>query len=549
MRLNIDPMRYFSILMITVFGHFWVANAQSDALSMLVSVHYDRAQLKHALHDLQRRYAVQFSYSSDHVPLSHRVNVHRERTPLGEVLDDLFAETHVAYAPIGNQIVLKNDPGKPILDPWQKPSEEMSYERPDIEILPIGSRELTPIENPVNEDEVKDQSVVLSSSDETLLIRKMSVSFLDSLHTGLPEDTRFYQASIFPPFGTNGFESDRLTNLYSVNLLAGMSGGVKGTEWSLLLNTTEGDVRGLQVAGTANVAEGDMRGTQLSGGINLVFGKALGRQISGAVSIAGEMSGTQLSLVTNMASREFRGNQISGLFNFAGGTGAPGSLQLAGLGNFSAEKTAWQIAAGWNYAREVSQSQIGLINAAGRVEGSQWGLINLADTVGGVTFGMLNLIWRGYNHFEIATSETLWANAALKLGSRSFYNVFYSGIRWGKDLDTHIWGLGYGVGTNVGLARRFDLNLELLSIHLSKGRSIVHGVNLLNQFRFTFDWRIRRHFGLFAGGTLNLMTSTVTDPETGNVGYDIAPYLWYHATSQSGTEFQGWLGFVAGVRF
>ncbi|MBK7406656.1 MAG: STN domain-containing protein [Saprospirales bacterium] len=543
-------MRYFSILMITIFGHVLMAHAQPEDLSRLVRCPIRPHAAKARVNDLQRRYAVQFSYSSDHIPLTHRVNVHRERTPLREVLDDLFAETHVAYSPIGKQIVLKYDPNKPIRDPWEKSSGKMDYQRPEIEVLPIGSRELTPIEVRVDEQTVKNQSIVLSQPDETVLSRRVARSFLDSLNTGLPKNKRFFQASVFPPFGTNGFESGDLTNLYSVNLLAGMSGGVEGTEWSLLLNITEGgDVKGLQASGLSNVVEGNMRGVQLSGGLNITMGIARGRQFGGVANGARQMSGAQLAFVTNVTGEELRGKQLAGVFNFAGGIGAPGSTQIGGVGNFSTGKVAWQVATTWNFAREVSKAQVGAFNVAGRVDGSQWGLINMADTVGGATIGMLNLVRRGYNHLELAASETLWGSAALKLGSRPFYNVFYYGMRWGDNPDRHIWGLGYGVGTNIGLGRRFDLNLEALSIHLGKGRHLIHGLNLLNQVRLTLDWRLAKHFSLFAGGTLNLMTSTVVDPETGKTGYELAPYTWYETTSKSGTIFQGWAGFLTGVRF
>lgn len=527
-------MRNLLILLIAILGYASWANAQPEDLSRLVSVQYDQMLLKHALNDLQRRYAVQFSYSSDHIPLSHRVNVHRENAPLREVLDELFAETHVVYSPIGKQIVLKNDPRKPIRDPWSDPSGKMKYERPEIEILPIGSRELAPIEINLDEQVVKDQSVVLTRQDETVFSRRTSRSFLDSLNTGMPEGKRIFQASVFPPFGTNGDESGKFTNIYSVNLLAGYSGGVEGSEWSLLINTTEGDMKGFQASGFSNVVEGDMRGMQLCGGFNLALGVARGWQISGVVNGAGGMTGNQLAFVTNVAKKELRGTQIAGVFNVAGGIGAPGSTQISALGNYSHGKAG---------------SQLGVINIAGKVERSQWGLINFADTVGGATVGMLNLVRHGYNRFELAGSESLWTSAALKLGSRSFYNVFYSGWRWGENADTHIWGLGYGIGTNMRLGRRIDLNLEALSIHLSKGKRLVHGLNLLNQVRLTLDIRLARHFSLFAGGTLNLMTSTVKDPETGNTGYDIAPYTWYDATSQSGAIFKGWAGPLAGIRF
>jgi len=474
------------ILLIFLWQTPGFAAGPSD-LTRPVSVHYNRVQLKTALKDLERRYDLRFSYSSDHIPVDQRVSVHRENTPLGVVLDDLFAETRVVYALIGKQIVLKIDPNKPVRDPWAPVPQETGYRSPEVQILPIGSIELSPIEKPLDDSAVKNQSVVLRPEDQTAIERWSASDLLDLMNTGMPQGKRFFQASVFPPFGTNGWESSRLVNLYSVNLLVGLSGGVEGSEWSLLLNTTEGDVRGMQVSGLANVAEGGLSGTQLSGGLNVAMGTANGRQLAGLVNVAGQMTGTQAALLVNITREEFRGRQI--------------------------------------------------------------GLVNMADTVSGVSFGLLNLVRRGYNRVEIGAGEALWANLSLKLGPRSFYNVLHSGFRWGDNIDGHIWGLGYGFGTAIRLSRRFTLNLEGVSIHLSKGSQFTRKLNLLNQLRLTLDWRVAGRFSIFAGGTANLMTSRVKDPETGKTGYDIAPNDLYHKVLNNGTDLKGWVGFTGGIRF
>ena len=496
------------------------ASAQQADLLLPVSVHYDRIQLKHALNDLQRRYDVQFSYSSDHIPVAQKVSVHRERTPLGQVLDDLFAGTKVVYAPIGKQIVLKIDPGKPVHDPWKGDSGKMGYQQPEVQLLPIGSIALTPIERPLDDSPVKNQTVVLPPPSQTVFTRWHAWAFLDSLNVGMPPGKKVFQASVFPPFGSNGWESSKVSNLYSVNLLVGLSNGVEGSEWSLLMNTTEGNVRGMQASGLANVAEGTLSGMQLSGGANIAMGAANGQQISTVFNAAGRMSGTQVALLANFSGEEFRGKQISLLFNYAGGSGAPGSVQISPLCNFSAGKAGFQV-----------------------------GLLNMADTVSGASIGLLNLVRKGYNRVELAAGESLWTNLSLKLGTRPFYNIFHTGFRWGNKGETHTWGLGYGIGTAFTLSRRFDLNLEGTSTHLSRWNSFSGKLNLLNQLRLTLDWRLSRHFSLFAGGTFNLMASRVQDPETGIMGYDIAPHNLFHKVTKNGTDLQAWAGFSAGVRF
>jgi hypothetical protein len=484
-----------------------------------VSVHYDRVTLRHAFNDLEQRYPVRFSYSSDHIPLNHRATVHREQASLEEVLDDLFAGTQIAYAFIGKQVVLKHDPHKPIRAPWQEKSTGMQYRVPVIEVLPLGPRPLDPVAPPSRETDIRSRSVVLGPEDQILWPQWRLTAFFDSLNVGMPANKRVAQISVFPPFGTNGWESEALTNLYSVNLLAGYSAGVEGFESSLLLNASRGKVRGLQAAGFANVSEASLYGKQLSAGVNMTKEQARGLQTTLFLNVAGEMTGNQIALGANYTGREFRGRQIAGLCNIAGG-GAPGSRQIAAGFNYSGGKTGVQI-----------------------------GLLNIADTVSGASIGLLNIVRKGYNHLELGASESIWTYGALKLGSRRFYNVFYGGLRWEQPESQAIWGLGYGIGTNIGLARRLDLNLEALSIHLSQGKSWTRQLNLLNQLRLTFDWRLARHFGLFAGGTLNLTTSRVANSETGKIGYDIAPYTWYQTTTKNGTEIQAWAGFVAGIRF
>ena len=508
------------LILLFVLWQTPVLSAQAADLSMPVSVQYDRVQLRFALNDLQRRYEIQFSYSSDHIPVNQRVSVHRERTPLREVLDDLFAATHVVYAPIGKQIVLKIDPNKPIRDPWRGESGKMGYQKPEVQILPIGSIELTPIEGTLDASSIQNRSVVLPPPSQTVLKKWNAWAFLDSMNIGMPDGQKIFQASVFPPFGSNGWESSRLTNLYSLNLLVGLSAGVEGAEWSLLMNTTEGNVSGMQVSGFGNVAEGNLSGLQLSGGLNIAMGSANGQQISCLLNSAGEMTGTQVSLLANYSGREFRGRQLSGLLNIAGGKGAPGSRQISPLCNFSAGEAGVQI-----------------------------GLINLADTVSGASIGLLNLVRRGYNRLELAAGEALWTNASLKLGTRPFYNVFHAGFRWADKPQNHVWGMGYGFGSAFRLSPRFDLNLEGVCIHLSKGTQVARDLNLLNRLSLTLDWRFSRYCSLFAGGAINLMASRVKDPETGNTGYDIAPNNLYHKVLKNGTDLRSWAGFTAGVRF
>src|SRR5690554_114540 len=66
------------------------------------------------------------------------------------------------------------------------------------------------------------------------------------------KETRPFQATFITPFGTNGADAPRIENKFSLNMLAGVNGGVQGFEAGGLANVILGSVRGSQLAGLAN---------------------------------------------------------------------------------------------------------------------------------------------------------------------------------------------------------------------------------------------------------------------------------------------------------
>jgi hypothetical protein len=90
-----------------------------------------------------------------------------------------------------------------------------------------------------------------------------------------------WKLTFVTPIGTNGTASLRTVNRISVNLLAGVAAGLKGTEFGGLLNMETDYVHGAQFAGFANVVKKEVTGVQLAGFANLSGGQTKGVQGAG----------------------------------------------------------------------------------------------------------------------------------------------------------------------------------------------------------------------------------------------------------------------------
>ncbi|MDD4645633.1 MAG: hypothetical protein PHY99_06555, partial [Bacteroidales bacterium] len=111
--------------------------------------------------------------------------------------------------------------------------------------------------------------------------------------------------SIITPLGTNGMQSWNTTNIISVNLFAGYSGGLKGIEFGGFANALKGDMNGIQVAGFCNNTLGRANGLEIAGFWN--FNK-------------GKINGLQLSGFANAALDTVNGFQGAGFVNYANGS-------------------------------------------------------------------------------------------------------------------------------------------------------------------------------------------------------------------------------------
>jgi len=220
-------------------------------------------------------------------------------------------------------------------------------------------------------------------------------------------------------------------------------------------------------------------------------------------------------------------------------------------------------------------TQVALINASKKAR-LQVGLINVADSAG-ATIGLLNFVRNGYNRFEFSTSELLFYNTELKLGSKRFYNIFHLGWRPLNGNEGHL-AYGYGFGTRLAKrGRRFSQNLELVATRINESSTNVFKVpgenklNVLGQFRWTWNLGLSRRgkMNLFMGPTFNTLFSRSVNPDTGEIGLDLdlksPSYTFYDKThtkvinnidpngvtviEEVKTNIKMWVGFKAGIRF
>ncbi len=400
-----------------------------------------------------------------------------------------------------------------------------------------------------------------------------------------------FSIGIFPPLTTNGTNAGNCINQFSLNAISGYSAGLAGLEFSGFSNTERDFVRGAQFAGFGNFVGGEFTGFQFAGfgnfnkGIsngfqfagfsnfnydqadgvlaagfaNFTNGKSLAIQLAGFANFCEDVEGIQVSGFANIVKGNGKAVQLSGFTNITmgevNGIQAAGflnssmkdmqNIQAAGFGNISkGNATGVQAAGLFNTARgDLDGVQIsGFMNTAKKVNGLQLGFINIADTIeSGIPIGILSIVKNGFREFEVSFSEGLNVQAAFKIGIDKFYNIFSVGTQFlGSE---YCWAYGYGIGTHLMNKKDFKAKLELMSYHINEGEAHTNVYNDLQQAKLTFTKKINGHFNIFAGPTINLMTTDNKDDFKSN----FAPYK---IVSHSGknTTLEGWIGITAGIQ-
>jgi len=354
------------------------------------------------------------------------------------------------------------------------------------------------------------------------------------------------QISFLPFLGTNLKLSGSIVNKFSLNILCGYSYGVDGVEIGSLLNINKNDVRGIQISGLGNITGrntkgiqiagffnhnlGKFKGIQISGYYNYVIDTIQGAQISGFVNDCGGVcEGLQLAGFVNISKNDedqnqfrdfsampivkFKKVQISGFTNVT--SGIQNGVQMTGFANITrGSACGFQLA---GYANFVSQDftgiQVsGLINYAKKVRGSQIGIINIADTISGVALGLLNFVRKGFRQLSLWADETGSANLNYSFGTNKFYTIL--GISDHHFFYPYAWGGTFGFGSLFMPKYRFNFNINLTYSELNIGKFWEKNKSQLYRFALDLNFRISKHFNVFAGSSFNVFDSNSKNPES-----------------------------------
>jgi hypothetical protein len=403
-------------------------------------------------------------------------------------------------------------------------------------------------------------------------IKRLSHIVADSAEKKETSDTtgtkvRPVQVTFIYPLGTNGAASPEYTNNVSLNVLAGVNGGVKGAEVASLVNVDKKSVEGFQAAGLVNLTGEFMDGVQVAGLVNLAKEKGRGGQFAGLVNLTGDTSdifqaaglvnavngsnfGGQFSGLISTTRGSMVGPQASGLVSFTGGNLK--GFQASGLTNVTLRSMdGVQIAGLVNFASAVKGAQLGFINIGGKTEGSQIGFLNISDSISGVPLGFLSFSKKGYHKIEISGTEALYPTLAFKTGVRKFYNILTAGYQpWSDGL----WWYGYGIGSELALGKRVPLNFDFVVNQINHRENNHLYLDLLGQIKVQAGVTLGKNLTVFGGPVLNLQMMKMPGYLEGK--YTLAPYtIWEDSyTIERGmtnypTKLKGWVGFSAGVRF
>lgn len=331
------------------------------------------------------------------------------------------------------------------------------------------------------------------------------------------QETRWFQLSLLPGIGTNGFLGGQVTNNLSLNMIGGYANGLDGVELGGVFNLDRKDARGVQMAGVVNRVGGEMRGAQLAGAVNLNHKSVTGVQMSGAVNIVPEkVAGVQMAGAINF-SGDFHGLQMSGAYNHANGAldGAQMSgainiakdskgAQLSGTVNLAGNFKGIQMAGSYNHANDtLTGLQVsGAINYASTLNGVQIGIINIAKRYQkGAMIGLINITKGQILAFEFEHNDVTDYNFSFKSGTKHFYTVLTSGIRQEKDF----WSTGMGFGSQFGLGEKLYTGLELTSHSLLPVDQIPSSLPVNLRLNLSLGYSFTKRISIHGGPVLNFL--------------------------------------------
>jgi hypothetical protein len=412
-----------------------------------------------------------------------------------------------------------------------------------------------------------------------LLIITFLFPALNYAQTQSEKPLRDFQFSIIPFVGTDGRDAANYRYNFSLNLFAGVTGGLEGFEAGGFMNVNAGSAKGAQFAGFGNLVHGNMEGFQGSGFMNLVHGNTKAFHGAGFINfisgstegfhgagfinvfggnsksfsgagfanvIGGSFEGFQGSGFANVTGGNVKGVQGAGFVNVTGGQFE--GLQGAGFANVTGNEAKGLQAAGFmNINRDLKGVQAaGFLNVADKVEGVQIGFLNIADTINGVPIGFLSIVKKGaYRQIEISASDVMHVGVSARIGVPVFYNIFSYGFR--PFANENRQGFGYGVGSEIRFSQTTGLQIEAHSTQLNKDwRTDYKHLDMLSELRLTIGTNLSGRLQVFAGPVLynHIYKHKPEEGITGSglSGYTIDERRWDDYVSKL------WIGARGGLR-
>lgn len=238
--------------------------------------------------------------------------------------------------------------------------------------------------------------------------------------------------------------------------------------------------------------------------------------------IANEARGLQFAGISNYIGKQGQGVAFAGITNIAKGTYK--GVQLAGLLNTSKDITGLQFA--------------GLLNIAGKVRGVQFaGLLNIAEE-SDCPIGLVNIVKRG--EMGIALTYDILGNGIVSFRSGGKYTYGIIGFGYNHKLsgdNKTVAEAGYGV--HIPCYSWFQINNEfkVTSTATSDKPFLNASYSLLPSFK------IKKHYNIFGGASLNYSTTTEMDNQT------LFPQnnLWKKQTDSRLQQL--FIGYLVGIQY
>lgn len=336
------------------------------------------------------------------------------------------------------------------------------------------------------------------------------------------------------PFSSNGSHAAADTNLFSFNLIAGLSAAETGFSFAGISSVVKQDAKGMQFAGFSNHISNRADGFTFAGFMN-TYSKARGMQFAGFTNIAsGHVEGAQISGFMNKAA-DIDGAQIAGFSNIARKVTGP---QLAGFSNISGDIKGSQFAGFTNKAADVKGSQFaGFINVAKKVDGLQVaGFINVADS-SDYPLGFINLIRKGEKSIGFSIDENETGLVSFRSGGRVLYGIIAAGYNFRNKEE--VYAFEAGLGAHILNSEVFRINTEISTMTLE---SFHKGEYFKTSFRFMPSLRPVRGFEIFGGPVFNYVNTNTLE------GKALRKHYLHTWEGRWRNNFEGiYIGYTAGI--